>query len=345
MRKIKVAIIGAGQIAQTTHIPAFKSMENVEIVGVSDTYENVAGKVAKDFDIPFSCSSHLELLEKCNPDAVSVCVPNKFHYPIVMDALDRGCHVMCEKPPAISYSQAKEMADKAKSKGLILTYDFHFRHGTNVAILKDLIENGKMGQIYYTKVQWLRKAGVPGWGNFLSKDMQGGGPLIDIGAHMLDIALYLLDYKKVSYVSAISSNLIGTKQSNGLMGSWNPEKYTVEDGLFGNIVFEDGTGIGIETTFALNMKEKDVRAVKVYGDELGASLFPLEIYSGSNRNYQAVNYPYISDGDLHNKALENFIDAIEGKEEVLVKAGEGAYIQMIIEALYKSAEKKEPVFL
>ena len=130
MRKIKVAIIGAGQIAQTTHIPAFKSMENVEIVGVSDTYENVAGKVAKDFDIPFSCSSHLELLEKCNPDAVSVCVPNKFHYPIVMDALDRGCHVMCEKPPAISYSQAKEMADKAKSKGLILTYDFHFRHGT-----------------------------------------------------------------------------------------------------------------------------------------------------------------------------------------------------------------------
>ena len=97
MRKIKVAIIGAGQIAQTTHIPAFKSMENV----------------AKDFDIPFSCSSHLELLEKCNPDAVSVCVPNKFHYPIVMDALDRGCHVMCEKPPAISYSQAKEMADKA----------------------------------------------------------------------------------------------------------------------------------------------------------------------------------------------------------------------------------------
>ena len=100
-----------------------------------------------------------------------------------------------------------------------------------------------------------------------------------------------------------------------------------------------------EPTFALNMKEKDVRAVKVYGDELGASLFPLEIYSGSNRNYQAVNYPYISDGDLHNKALENFIDAIEGKEEVLVKAGEGAYIQMIIETLYKSAEKKEPVFL
>ena len=93
------------------------------------------------------------------------------------------------------------------------------------------------------------------------------------------------------------------------------------------------------------MRACDVRAVKVYGDELGASLFPLEIYSGSNRNYQAVNYPYISDGDLHNKALENFIDAIEGKEEVLVKAGEGAYIQMIIEALYKSAEKKEPVFL
>ena len=345
MKKLKVAIIGAGQIAQTTHIPAFKAMENVEIAGICDTHKDVAEQVAENFNIPFSCDSHIELLESCHPDAVSVCVPNKFHYPIVMDILDRGCHVMCEKPPAISYIQAKEMADKAKEKGLILTYDFHFRHGTNVAVLKELIEKNEMGQIYYTKVQWLRKAGVPGWGNFISKEMQGGGPLIDIGAHMLDIALYLLDYKKVLYVSATSSNRIGTKQDKGLMGSWDPRKYTVEDGLFGTIVFEDGTSLGIETTFALNMKEKDVRAVKVFGDLSGASLFPLEIYGGADKNYELVSYPFINDGDLHNKALENFVEAIEGKEEILVKAEEGAYIQMIIEALYKSAENKEPVFL
>lgn len=345
MGKIKVALIGSGQIARVSHIPAYRLMENVEIVGVSDTNSDAAKKLAEDFDIPYYTQSHKDLLEHCMPDMVSVCVPNKFHYPIVMDALEYGCNVMCEKPPAISAKEAWEMAEKAEEKGLILTYDFHFRHGTNVSIIKEKIVEDKLGKIYFTRAKWLRRAGVPGWGNFINKDIQGGGPLIDIGAHMLDLSLYLLDYPEISYVTASYSDLIGKSRSKGLMGSWNPDRYTVEDGLFGMIYFKDGTCLEVETTFALNMKEKDLRAVEIYGDKMGASLFPVETYGGDEDDFANISYPFIDDQDLHTTAIQNFVKACIGEEEILVTAHQGAYIQNLIEALYDSAENKKPVFM
>lgn len=345
MEKIKVALIGSGQISRMSHIPAYRSMDNVEIVGVSDTNIDAARKLAEDFDIPYFTQSHKDLLEHCRPDAVSVCVPNKFHYPIVMDALEYGCNVMCEKPPAISAKEAQEMAEKAEEKGLLLTYDFHFRHGTNVSIIKEKINDGKLGKIYFTRAKWLRRAGVPGWGNFISKDIQGGGPLIDIGAHMLDLSLYLLDYPEIAYVTASCSDLIGKSRNKGLMGNWNPDRYTVEDGLFGMIYFKDGTCLELETTFALNMKEKDLRAVEIYGDKLGASLFPAEVYGGDAEDFSNTNYPFVEDGDLHTTAICNFIKACMGEEKLLVTAKQGAYIQKLVEALYTSAENKKPVLM
>lgn len=342
MKKLRVALIGAGQIARVSHIPSYRSVEEVEIVGVSDTNIESAKRLAEEFGIPYAAQSHLELLEECKPDAVSICVPNKFHYPIVMDALNAGSHVMCEKPPAISYKEAKEMADTAEKKGLILTYDFHFRHGKNVALMKEMIEEGKFGQIYFARAKWLRRAGVPGWGNFINKAMQGGGPLIDIGAHMLDLACYLFDYPEISYVSATMSNRIGTTKSHGLMGGWDPARYTVEDGLFGMIYFKDGRCLELETSFALNMKEKDVRAVDVFGDKLGGSLFPLETYSGTEGDFANHVYPFVQDGDLHVDAIVNFAKACLGQEKVLVTAEQGTYVQQIIEALYQSAESNRP---
>lgn len=343
MGKIRIALIGSGQIARVSHIPAYQGMKNVEIVGVCDVNVESAKKLAEEFNIPYFTQSHKTLLEECKPDAVSVCVPNKFHYPIVMDALNAGCHVMCEKPPALTGKEAYEMERLAEEKGLILTYDYHFRHGTNVAQAKNQIEKGELGEIYFSRVKWLRRAGVPGWGNFINRDIQGGGSLIDIGSHMLDLAFYLLDYPEISYVSTSSSNRIGTTQSKGFFGNWDPAKYTVEDGLFGMIYFKNGTCLELETTFAFNMKEKDMRAVEMFGDKAGMSLFPLEIYTGSEKDFSNISYPFINDGDLHIKALENFVAACKGEGTALVTANQGTYIQKLIEALYQSAESKRPV--
>lgn len=342
MNKLRIAIIGAGQIVTTTHLPAIAELGNAEIVAISDVNEAGARKVAEDNGIPYAFASHKEMLEQCRPDAVYVCVPNRFHYEMVMDALGYGCHVFCEKPPAVSADQAREMAEYARTQGRILSYDFHLRHGNVVRYMKERIQNGDFGELYFGRAKWLRRAGVPGWGNFISKAMQGGGPLIDIGAHMIDLVLYLLDYPAISYVTASASDRIGTTQSHGFFGDWDPARYSVEDGIFGMIHFENGGCIEIESSFALNMKNKDERNVEIYGDKMGASLFPAELYLGNDGEFanDAVELP--EEGDLHINANRNFVNACLGKEKILVTAEQGAYVQSVIEAMYASAESNKP---
>lgn len=342
MNKLRIAIIGAGQIVTTTHLPALALIDDAEVVAISDVNEAGARKVAEENNIPYAFASHKEMIETCKPDAVYVCVPNRFHYDMVMDALALGCHVFCEKPPAVNAAQAKEMADCAKANGRILSYDFHLRHGSNVKYMKELIEKGEFGELYFGRAKWLRRAGVPGWGNFISKSMQGGGPLIDIGAHMIDLILYMMDYPAISYVTASASNRIGTTQSHGFFGDWDPAKYTVEDGIFGMIHFENGGCIEVEASFALNMKERDERAVQIYGDKMGASLFPAELYLGNDDDFANKSIEFPEDGDLHINANRNFVNACLGKEDILVTADQGAYVQSVIEAMYASSESNKP---
>lgn len=343
MQKLRMAIIGSGQIAQVTHIPNYRSMENVEIVGICDTRLDAAKAVAEKFQIPHYFSSHRQMIEELKPDAVTVCVPNKFHYPITMDALEAGCHVFCEKPPAITVSQAEEMEKKAKEKGGQLSYGFHFRSSEQVAFLKKAADAGELGEIYHTEVQWHRRRGIPGWGSFTNKEIQGGGPLIDIGAHMLDSALYLLGYPQISYVCASASSRLGKSAKAGLMGSWDPDKFTVEDSLFGHIGFQNGTSLQIQTSFAINRKERDLRSIRLYGSKLGASVFPLELYGEKNGQLYDQEFPFMEMRDWHLDLDRNFVQACLGEEELLVTASQGTYVQRVIHMLYESAKSGMPV--
>ena len=342
MDKLKMAIIGSGQIARVTHIPIYQSMENVELVGICDTNPDAAKAVAEQFGIARYFGNHLEMLSELRPDAVTICVPNKFHCQITLDALEAGCHVLCEKPPAITVQEAQAMEKKAEEKKLLLSYGFHFRHSEQTAFLKEKILAGDFGTIYNTNVQWHRRRGIPGWGNFTNKAMQGGGPLIDIGAHMLDCALYLLGYPQISYVCASSSDRIGKRGGQGLMGTWDGGRFTVEDGLFGFIHFADGTSMSLETSFAINMKERDLRKIQLYGDKLGANVFPLEIYGEEQGQLTDKSFPFMEMRDWHRDSEENFVKACLGREPLLVTAEQGTYVQRVIGALYKAAESGMP---
>lgn len=343
MSKLRMAIIGSGQIARVTHIPNYQAMEDVEVVGVCDTRLEAAKGLAEQFGIEAYFDSHIKMLEELKPDAVTICVPNRFHCPITLDALKHGCHVLCEKPPAITWEEAREMEEEARKQGKLLSYGFHFRHSEHVAHLKNKVDNGEFGTIYNAKVQWHRRRGIPGWGNFTNKEMQGGGPLIDIGAHMLDITLYLMGYPDISYVCASASDRIGKRGGTGLMGGWDPERFTVEDGLFGYIQFVDGTSLSLETSFAINMKERDLRNVQLYGEKAGASVFPLEIYGEDNGQLINQTYPYMETKDWHLNCEENFVKACLGESELLVTAAQGTYVQKVICALYQSAQSGKPV--
>lgn len=345
MKKLRVAIIGAGQVARASHIGNYQSIDEVELVAICDRNLDTALKTAEEFHIPQYYDNHIEMLEKVRPDAVSVCVPNKFHCQITCDALIRGCHVLCEKPPAITVEEAIRMKEVAKEHKRLLTFGFHYRYNNSVAILKTLNEQGEFGDIYGAKVTWLRRRGIPGWGNFTNKEIQGGGPLIDIGVHMLDLAVYLMDYPAIDYVCATTHDKIGKAGGMGLMGSWDPARFTVEDALFGFIRFKNGASIQIETAYALHMKEKDIRNVQLFGDKLGATLFPLEIHGEKNNQLTNTSYPFLSDDDYHGEEIRHFVQACLGKEELLVKPEQAVYIQSLICALYESAATGKPIIL
>lgn len=159
---------------------------------------------------------------------------------------------------------------------------------------------------------------------------------------MLDVALYLLDYPEISYVMATSSDRIGKKGRSGLMVSWDGARFSVEDGLFGFVRFVDGTSLQLETTFAINQKEDNLRNVQLYGDKLGASVFPLEMYGEEGGQLINKDYPFLQMRDWHPDCDKNFVEVCLGKTELLVTAKQGTYVQRLISALYRAAESGEP---
>lgn len=343
MEKLRIALIGAGQIARVSHIPNYKEMDGVEVAGICDTRLLSARDMADQFDIPAYYDNHEQMLKEVKPDIVSICVPNKFHCPMTIDALRAGCHVLCEKPPALSGEEAERMDRTAKEQGKLLSFGFHLRHSRGVGYLKDKIDRGEFGRIYAVNAAWLRRRGIPGWGCFTNKEIQGGGPLIDLGAHVLDIALYLLDYPEMDYVCADMFDLIGRQGGAGLMGKWDSKAFSVEDALFGYIRFKNGAVLRLDTSFALNMREKDVRKVSIFGDKKGADLFPMEIYSGEDGEIWNQQFPFEEKEDLHKKELVHFVNACMGKEQLLVTGEQGVYVQKVIEKLYQSAEAGRPI--
>ncbi|MGG1576092.1 Gfo/Idh/MocA family protein [Fictibacillus sp. NRS-1165] len=345
MSKKRVAIIGGGQVAETVHVPYYLSRDDIELVAVVGQNADRVKNFAARNGIPYYYTDAAEMYAALKPDIVSVCTPNRFHYEHVMVALSNGCDVMCEKPPAISADEAKKMQEEAEKNHCILAYDFHHRFADDVELLRKKVEEGILGDIYVVKAQALRRCGIPGWGNFTNKSLQGGGPLIDLGIHMLDAALYVIGYPKIEKVTAKMFQKIGNKKSDGTFGEWDPEKFEVEDSLFGFIELEGGRLLQLETSFALNIKETSIMNVRFCGDQAGATLFPAQIYTDKKGELVSLLERETSDPERHQKSMAAFVDKCFGKDVKIADAKEGYIIQQLIEALYQSAEKGESVSL
>jgi predicted dehydrogenase len=343
--KKKVAIIGAGQVAEKVHVSYYQKREELDIVAVVDPNPMKVKDFAERNHIPRFYTDAEEMYAVEKPDIVSVCTPNRFHSENVLLAIAHGCDVMCEKPPAISSAEAKEMKEAAKRNQCLLAYDFHHRFAEDVALLREKVKEGILGDVYVTKAKALRRCGVPGWGTFTNKEVQGGGPLIDLGAHMLDAALYVLGFPKIEKVTAKMYQKIGTKKSKGTLGEWDPAKFEVEDSLFGFIELEGGRLLQIETSFALNIKEDSVMNVEFFGDEAGATLFPAQIYTDEGGELVSLLNRENADPNRHQKSMEAFVDKCLGKDVMVADGKQGYVIQQLIEALYLSAEKGESVTL
>ncbi|MBC1449428.1 Gfo/Idh/MocA family oxidoreductase [Listeria welshimeri] len=342
--KKKVAIIGAGQVAEKVHAAYYKTRDELELVAVCDPSmeRGEEFRVKNGFQKHYATAEEMFAVEKI--DIVSICTPNRFHFDNVMLSLGHGAAVMCEKPPAMSASEAKAMWELADEKKVILAYDFHHRFSSEAQFLKQNV--ALLGEIYCVKATALRRSGVPGWGTFTNKEMQGGGPLIDMGIHMLDAAMFVLGFPKVKKVTAKSFQKIGTKKSMGTFGSWDPTKYTVEDSLFGFIELENGGLIELDTSFALHIKPENMLNVDFFGDLAGGSLYPAEIYTDNAGEFELLANKEEPDENKHENSMKAFVDSVLGEGEVeLAGAEQGYRIQKIVESLYESAEKGESVSL
>ncbi|MDZ5728426.1 Gfo/Idh/MocA family oxidoreductase [Enterobacter asburiae] len=342
---LRVAIIGAGQVADKVHASYYATRSDVQMVAVMDSHPEQALAFAERHGISSVWQDARDMLEAVKPDVVSICSPNRFHFEHVMAALEAGCHVMCEKPPAMTPQEADRMRMAARKAGKVLAYDFHHRFALDTQLLREAVMKGALGEIYYTTAQALRRCGVPGWGVFTNKTLQGGGPLIDIGIHMLDAAMYVLGFPAVKKVTAHSFQRLGNRKSSGQFGAWDPTQFTVEDALFGTIEFCNGGILRLDTSFALNIREQSIMNVAFCGEKAGAMLFPAHIYNDEAGTLVTLTQREEADDRRHMRSMDAFVRHVQGEPVMIADAEQGLVIQQLVAALYESAETGESVTL
>lgn len=338
MSRYTVAIIGGGNIADKNHIPALKQLsEQVDLVAVCSRDLAKARALADKHSIPHAFDNTSELYRVCAPDVVVICTPNNLHYPQTIEALDHGSHVFCEKPPAINAPDARHMADLAAQKGLTLAYNFQLRQTSECDLLMRCKADGLLGDIYHINARFLRRRGIPGWGSFTNKAIQGGGALIDLGVHVLDLALYALGYPTPDQVIGNTYDAIGKAGGKGLMGNWNPATFDVDDATMAYLSFPNNASIMLSASFALNTQLDKDRNLSVFGSKGGVSLFPFTLHTELAGELADIRFPYLDDADSQLKNTAAFLDACQGKPSTVCTAEQGAILQEIVARIYQSA--------
>ncbi|NLU43134.1 MAG: Gfo/Idh/MocA family oxidoreductase, partial [Firmicutes bacterium] len=254
MKKLRVGIVGVGGIANGKHMPALAKIPEVEMVAFCDLVKERAEKGAQKFGTPdaFVCTDYRELVERDDIDIVHVCATNDAHSFVTVAALEAGKHVMCEKPMAKTAAEARQMVAAAKKSGKKLTIGYQNRYRADSFHLKALCDAGVLGEIYFAKALAIRRRAVPTWGSFLDEERQGGGPLIDIGTHALDLTLFMMNnYEPVMAVGTTYHKLSKRKNAANAWGPWDPAKFTVEDSAFGFVTFKNGATVILESSWAL----------------------------------------------------------------------------------------------
>jgi len=352
---IKVGVIGAGGIGSQVHIPAYKALPGVEIVAVADTNLERAQKVAKENGIPHAFADYRDLLALDGISVVSVCTPNAFHAQQSIAALEAGKNVLCEKPMAIRVEDANAMVETAKRTGKLLMIGLTNRFRADFQTMRQYVRDGLLGEIYYIKAGWLRRSGIPGYGSwFTNKDLAGGGCLLDIGVHFLDIAMWISGFPKPVSVSGTKFAKFGPRGK--ALGGWGADiyrsgnqRFDVDDLATAFIRMENGAVLALEVSWASHTGGEGENYVRIFGTDGG-----IEYAS------QYTDYPvrYHSDRDgvefdsivhttptkvPHQVEIAHFLDCVRGKAQPLVPLDEAVTVAKILDGISRSAESGKEV--
>lgn len=365
MKKVRIAIIGAGMIANSAHLPAIgnlKRQELAEVVGVADIRPEAARETAQRYDIPKWYEDPQQMLDELKPDLVSVCTPNVYHKEWSIKALEAGAHVMCEKPIALTYQDAKEMFETAERCGRILFPCQSRRWSPDMVFAHDAISQADIGKPYFADISFIRRYGIPTWGMFHMKEHNGGGPFCDLGVHFIDALLWMTGNPRVEAVSGKAFDylakqgndiLLSIKESGAYTGVFTPRPYdhrefNVEESAMGTIRLEGNFLVNFRFTWALNYPTS--KSFLLCGDRGGIDVENFMLYKNVG-HYQAEtklkffdNRPYTDKAfDGHWYMYEHVLKVLEGKEERVVKPEETLNIVSAIECFYRSAEENREV--
>lgn len=356
-KMLRVGIIGCGGIAIGKHLPSLAAIENVQIIAFSDINRDCAAAAAQQFGPSGAAvyTDYRELLEDKTIDLVHICTPNKSHCEITVAALEAGKHVMCEKPMAITAAEARKMVETSKRTGKKLTIGYQNRFRPDCQYLYQVCRHGDLGEIYFAKAHALRRRAVPTWGVFLNAAEQGGGPLIDIGTHALDLTLWMMDNYQPKYVVGNTYHkLSNRKDAANAWGPWDPARFTVEDSAFAFITMQNGATIILESSWALNTLDEGEAITTLCGTEGGADMRDGLRINGERFGRLYTTKPVLSSGGVafyegnndnpSEQEARSWINCILNDTDPLVKPEQALVVTEILEAIYESSKTGEPVY-
>lgn len=357
-RKVRIGIIGCGGIANGKHLPSLKAVEGVEIVAFCDLIIEKAEKAAREYGTPDAktYTDYKELLKDESIEVVHVLTPNRSHADITIDALHAGKHVMCEKPMAKTAADAKRMLDAAKETGKKLTIGYQHRQKVSSKYAKQYIDTGALGEIYYANCYAIRRRGTPNWGVFLNEYEQGGGPVIDIATHSLDLTLYLMNNYEPALVVGKTLKALEHPEEGNIWGDNGVSTTPLEEAASAMIVMKNGATIMLETSWALNTDSPiEEGSCRICGSRAGLSIINNELKINKVELGREVNskinlsaggvafYSGSSSSPAVNEARSWIASIVDDTEPVVLP--EQAYVvSQILEAIYTSSKTGKAVY-
>ncbi len=342
-KTLRVGVIGLGM--GQAHVNGFREHPEVEVVAAADVDEQRLRTIGQKLAIPALYTSAEEMLASEALDVVSVATPNTFHKPLTLLALKAGCHVLCEKPMAMNAAEARAMLQAAKRAGKRLMINFSFRFTPQSWALKKEVDGGFLGKVYFARTVWMRRRGMPGFGGwFGQKALAGGGPLIDLGVHRLDLALWLMGYPKPVWVMGTTGNHIAAP-----IAAREKKAFDVEDFAAGHVKFEDGSTLEVEASWAGNIRENELMETRILGSKGGLVQrnvgegyeFDAELYFERN-GVQYDMKPHAPVPGVRG-AMYHFADSILKGVPNIATAEEGLIVMQLLDAIYESARRGRPV--
>ncbi|QDP96488.1 Gfo/Idh/MocA family oxidoreductase [Microlunatus elymi] len=355
-RNLRAGVIGLGWAGQQ-HLDGYQRAAGVDLVGLAGMEPEPLQRLADEYGIEHRYADWADLVKDADLDVVSVCTPPSLHAPITVAALEAGINVLSEKPMALDAASARTMVDAAKANGKILDISFNHRRKAEVTAAKDLIDKGLLGDIYYAKAGWMRHNGIPGGvGNWFSrKATSGGGPLMDIGVHMLDMALHLMGEPSVQTVTASTYAAFGPRGRGrgqygaGAHGAAEPVDFEVEDLATAFVRMDNGATLLLESSWAQGVGHDDMY-VTLFGTEGGAELTwnppapQLRAWTTIDGVDASLN-PQLGLSGGHAEAVADFVAAVRDHNLDGHQGEEALTRSLIVDATYHSAAESTEIRL